>query len=124
MISKELWHVKFAAGGLEDLLEIIQYILKNDGVESARAFSTLLHTDAKKQLATLPYRGHLVPELNHIDQECREIHIKSYRIVYQPVEADRTVWILLIAHYRRSIQDMLRSRLLHYPANRHFDEQG
>ena len=117
MIGNELWDVKFAAGSLEDLVEIIQYILENNGVESAKELSTLIQADAKKRLTTLPYRGHLVPELEHIGQECREIHVKPYRIIYQPLEANRTVWILLIAHVRRSIQDMLRNRLLHYPAN-------
>ena len=87
-------------------------------MESAKALSTLIQTDARKRLATLPYRGRLVPELEGISQECREIHVKSYRIIYQPFEADRTVWILLIAHARRSLQDMLRNRLLQYPANR------
>ena len=124
MISKDLWDVKFAAEGLEDLLEIIQYILENDGVGNARELSTLIQTDAKKRLTTLPSRGHLVPELEYVDQECREIHIKSYRIIYQPVEADHTVWILLVAHARRSIQNMLRNRILHYPANRHLDDRG
>ena len=116
MADEELWQVKFAAGGLEDLVDIIQYLLENDGVESAKELSTLIRTDARKRLTRLPYRGHLVPELEHISRERREIHIKSYRIIYQPHEAERTVWILLIVHARGSIQDLLRKRLLHYPA--------
>ena len=123
MVSSGFWDVTFAAGALEDLLEIIQCILENDGTESAKELSSLIQTDAKKRLTTLPCRGRLVPELEHIGQECREIHVTSYRIMYQPIEADRTVWILLVAHSRRSIQDMLRNRLLLYPSNRHLDER-
>ena len=124
MVNSQVWDVKFAAGGLEDLLEIIHFLLKNDGLEAARELSTLIQTDVKKRLSTLPYRGHPVPELEHIGQECREIHVKAYRIIYQPIEANHTVWILLIAHCRRSIQDMLRNRLLHYPANPYLISDG
>lgn len=108
--------VRWAAGALGDMLEVIQYILEHDGVESAGELSILLKTDVKERLATLPYRGHPVPELEGAGQECREIHIKTYRIIYQPAEEGRTVWILLVAHGRRSIRDMLLKRLLHDPA--------
>lgn len=113
MTAEKPWEVKFAAGALEDLLEIIRYILENAGVESARELSALMQGDVKKRLSTLPHRGHLPPELEHIGQECREIHVKSYRVIYQPLEADHIVWILLIAHSRQAIQDMLRKRLLY-----------
>jgi plasmid stabilization system protein ParE len=82
----------------------------------AKELSALIQTDARNRLATLPRRGRPVPELEHC-QECREIHIQSYRILYQPIETDRTVWILLVVHARRAIQDMLRRRLLQCPAH-------
>lgn len=108
------WNVRWTAGALEDTVEIIQYILKNDGVESARELSDLLKTDVKRQLTTFPYRGHVVPELYDTGQECKEIHIKAYRIIYQPAENGRMVWILLVAHGKRNILDMLLKRMLHY----------
>lgn len=116
MTNDAPWDVRWAAGALEDLVEIIQYILDNDGVESARNLSALLKTDVKTQLTTFPYRGHPVPELEDAGSECRELHAKTYRIIYQPSENGRTVWILLVVHGRRSIRDMLLKRLLHYPA--------
>lgn len=116
MASDTSWNVRWAAGALDDMLEIIRYILENDGRESAREFSDLLKTDVKRQLSSFPYRGHAVPELENAVQECREIHVKAYRIIYQPAEEGRMVWILLVAHGRRSIRDMLLKRLLQYPS--------
>ncbi len=115
MTNDAPWDVRWAAGALEDLLEIVRYILENDSVESAREFSAQLKASAKKHLAALPYRGHAVPELENAGQECREIHVRAYRVIYQPAEAGRTVWILMAIHGRRNIKDMLLKRLLHYP---------
>lgn len=118
MANDAPWNVFFAAGALDDLVGIIRYLLENDDVARARELSALMQTDVRQRLTALPHRGLPVPELAHMGHECREIHCRSYRILYQPVEAERTVWILLIAHTRRSIQDMLRDRLLQYPAQR------
>lgn len=118
MAGNDIWNVRFAAGGLEDLVCIVQHVLEHEGVESAKKLSVQLQTDVKKRLTTLPYRGRPVPELEHLSHECRELYCKPYRRLYLPIEADRTVWILLVAHTRQSIQDMLRKRLLYYPANR------
>lgn len=110
------WSIYFAAGALGDIAEIVQCLLENDGPEMAKELTALIRSDAKQRLMHWPLRGHPVPELQNIAAGYYEIHVKFYRIIYQPVAENRTVRILLVAHARRSIQDMLRNRLLPYTA--------
>ena len=110
-MGDDVWNVRWAEGALDDFAEIIRYILVNDGAEIARELVGILRNDAGQRLKTSPMRGHPAPELLQFSREYKEIHIKGFRLVYLPVEAERTVWIVLVARAQRSISGMLRKRL-------------
>ncbi len=112
MGSSELWRVRFSGSALEDLVGIIQFLLDNENVEFAKELAGLIRKEGEDRLKTLPLRGRVVPELETVTKQYREIRIKSYRLIYRPVSEQRTVRILLIAHVKRNIQDMLLSRVL------------
>ena len=106
------WKVQFVGSARDDLIEIIRYILENDGLESAKEMMALIRQDVKQRLKTLPHRGRLVPELETISREYREIRVKPYRIIYRAIDEQKTVRILVVAHVKRSIHDMLLNRLI------------
>lgn len=111
-MGNEVWNVRWAEGALEDLAEIVRYILVNEGPETARELAGIIRKGAGQRLKTLPLRGHPVPELLQVSREYKEIHTKGFRMVYLPMEAERTVWIVLVARAQRSISAMLRKRLM------------
>ena len=111
-MGNNAWSVRWSEGALEDFAEIIRYILVNEGPEIARELAGIIRKDAGQRLKTLPLRGHPVPELLQVSREYKEIHIKGFRLVYLPMESERTVWIMLMARAQRSISAMLRKRLM------------
>lgn len=111
-MDSEAWNVRWTQGALEDFAEIIRYILAHEGQDVARELASLMRNDAGKRLKIFPMRGHPVPELLQVSRDYKEIHIKSFRIVYLPMEVERTVWILVVARAQRSISTLLRKRLL------------
>ena len=94
----------------EDLFEIYSYVALNDSIEQAdKLFSSLRRTCYK--LKTLPLRGNIPPELSEIGViEFRELHFKSYRIMYS-IEAT-SAHIHCILDGRRDVQTILQERLL------------
>lgn len=94
----------------DDLFEIYRYVALNDSIEQAdRLFGALRR--ACDSLRTLPFRGHIPPELQNIGvSQFREIRFKPYRIFYS---IDRTtVTIHCVLDGRRDMQTLLQERLL------------
>lgn len=112
MESSESWEVRFSPTALEDLSEIIQFLLNNEDRESAGELFELILREGRSRLATMPLRGRVVPELESVTGQYREIRVKSWRVVYRAIPEQRIVRIMLIVHVRRDIQDMLLGRLL------------
>ena len=94
----------------DDLFDIYRYVALNDSIEQAdRLFESLKR--ACYSLRTLPFRGHIPPELQNIGvSQFREIRFKPYRIFYS---IDRTtVTIHCVLDGRRDMQTLLQERLL------------
>ena len=93
-----------------DLADIVHYIATHDS--RARAAHLLdrlepLCTD----LAELPDRGHVPPELERLGVTTyREVHFKPYRVIY-PVAGPKVV-IHAVLDGRRDMQSLLERRLL------------
>jgi toxin ParE1/3/4 len=93
-----------------DLAEIATYIAENDSVERTLPVSANIEK-AIARLTTLPSRGpHPRELLEHGIRDFREIHYRSYRILYR-IAGDLVV-VVLIADSRRDMRAMLARRLL------------
>ncbi|HCI53803.1 MAG TPA: plasmid stabilization protein [Gallionella sp.] len=94
----------------QDLTGIIDYIAQ-DSVENALVILDKLEAKAG-QLATLPNRGRIVPELLHTGiSQYREIISAPWRIVYR-IESQR-VLVMAVLDSRRDLQVVLLNRLAH-----------
>lgn len=92
-------------------LESIYRFLKVSASEAIalREIETL--EAACDSLTENPERGNIPPEIERTGAcEYRQIISKSYRIIYQVDEIN--VFIFAIVHGRRSIQDILRQRII------------
>ncbi len=104
------YDVYFIADAEDDLYEIYAYVAKHDSIAKADSLLDKLEATCNK-LSTLPDRGHLPPELERIGIfDCREIHYKPYRIIYQVIEAN--VYIHCILDGRRDLAQLLQERLI------------
>lgn len=112
MESDKTWAVQFSGSAHEDLVGIIQFLLENESVEFARELSELIRKEGEEWLKAFPLRGRIVPELESVTSKYREIRVKSYRLIYRPIAEQQTVRILVVAHVKRNIQDMLISKIL------------
>ena len=112
MDSSTEWDVRFTAAAREHIQEIIEYLLEREGREFARSFTSALRNEATERLKTFPFKGRTVPELETLTKEFREIRFTSYRLIYRANPQTRTVRILLIAHIKRDIEDLLLSTIL------------
>ena len=79
----------------DDLHDIAAYIAKDSPRYASAVIGRIL--DAGRSLATLPWRGRVVPELSLDDH--REVYVHEYRIIYRIT--GRTVQILAVIHGRR-----------------------
>lgn len=94
----------------QDSAEIIDYIAQ-DSVENALVILDKLAAKTV-QLATLPNRGRIVPELLHTGiSQYREIISAPWRIVYR-IESQR-VLVMAVLDSRRDLQVVLLNRLAH-----------
>jgi toxin ParE1/3/4 len=102
--------VQIIADAEDDLADIYHYVLVNDSPEKAME---LLHKLEKtiEKLETLPWKGHLPPELERIGMsDYREIHYKPYRIIYEII--GNKVFVHCVMDGRRELQELLYKRLL------------
>lgn len=102
--------VKLLPNAKKDMLDIFQYIAKNDSVESAEYVIDRIE-DQYKKLDEFPNRGHIPTELEkYIIFEYREVYFKPYRIIYQIIKD--TVHVHCVLDSRRDLQELLERRLL------------
>lgn len=95
---------------VEDLLELDEYISKNDSPAKAEYVLDKIEESLKK-LSHLPERGTYPKELSGLGiREYREIFFKPYRIIYRII--GKKVYVYLIADGRRDMQILLSRRLL------------
>lgn len=101
--------VDWAAIAERDLVEIIEYIARDDPGAAERVLYTL---EARaSSLKTLAARGRVVPELQRVQVRAyRELLVNPYRLMYR-VESARVV-VVGVFDGRRNLEDILIDRLL------------
>ena len=112
MDSSTKWNVRFTAAAAGHIREITSYLLEKEGRDFARKFTAQLREVGKERLETLPLKGRTVPELETLTKEYREIRHMSYRLIYRANPRTLEVRILLVAHEKRSIDDILLRTIL------------
>jgi toxin ParE1/3/4 len=102
--------VELSEQALLDLDDIADYITLNDGPERGEYVAREIEK-AYSSLALFPNRGAYPQELLDVGiRDFREVHFKSYRVIYRVYE--RKVVVFLIADGRRDMQALLARRLL------------
>jgi len=102
--------ILFTETALLDLAELHLFVELNDSPSRAdRLLDVIEETIAS--LDSMPQRGHIPPELERLGMhDFREIHCKSYRIIYEVI--DREVIVHAVVDGRRDLRDLLEARLL------------
>jgi toxin ParE1/3/4 len=104
------YQVRIVAEAEDDIVDIYQYVLMQNGRERANHVLRKLR-QVCASLATLPHRGHVPPELQRVGVcDYLETHFKPYRIIYEV--ADKKVFVHCVLDGRRDIQELLERRLL------------
>ena len=94
----------------DDLFEIYEYVARNDSIESARRLISNIKSVCQN-LSEYPNRGNIPAELERIGVlDYREAHYKPYKIIYQVM--DSVVYVHCVLDGRRSLEELLRRRLL------------
>lgn len=106
------WDVRFTSAAAGHMREIARHLVEKEGRDFARDFTTQLRKTGKERLETFPLKGRTVPELETVTGEFREIRYRSYRLIYRANPQTLSVRILLIAHEKRSIDDILLKTIL------------
>ena len=95
---------------IEDILEIYNYILEQDGEGRAETILNRLEK-AAYSLAALPLRGKLPEDLAPFgNRKVREIQETPWRIFYRPEEKE--IFVLRVFGGRRSVKEILEKHLL------------
>lgn len=95
-----------------DIEQIHAYIAEHDSPDAAGYVVEQIEK-AVFGLQRFPNRGPHPPELLELgNTEFRELFFKPYRIVYEVIEEDDTVLILLVADGRRDMRTLFQRRLL------------
>ena len=104
------YDVFLVADAEKDILEIYNYMARNDSVLQADTLLQQLEQTCQT-LSQTPHHGHIPPELERIGVlEYKDIHYKSYRIIYQLSKS--SVHVHSILDGRRHLQELLQKRLL------------
>lgn len=91
------FRVEITKPAIADLAEIVKYIAHDRPQAAARTGDKLI---AKAEsLSQMPLRGRLVPERRA--QDCRELILKPYRIIYRVKQEMNLVQVLRIWHGAR-----------------------
>jgi len=94
----------------QDLLELFQYVLLNDGYNQADELVTAIESVIYK-LEEYPKRGHIPEELRGTGvKKYLEVHYKPYRIIYDITGTE--VYVHCVLDGRRNIQEILSERVL------------
>ena len=94
----------------QDMFEIYAYIAKQDSILKAENFYDKLE-EICASLEHFPERGHFLSDLKDLSNNTyREIHFKSYRIIYKIT--DNLVSIYGILDSRRELKHLLMQRLI------------
>jgi len=103
------YQVRWAKAAESDLAEIIEYITQNSPANAYEVFNKIkIKTE---DLALLPDRGRIVPELfSQGISLYREIIIPPWRVIYRIIE--KTVFILAVIDSRRNVEDVLLEHLI------------
>lgn len=102
--------VRIAADAEQDLVDLYHYVAAHDSPERADDVLEQLESLCL-ELAELPWRGHLPPELDRIGiTACREVHFKSYRVIYRVIGQE--IFVHCVLDGRRDMQSLLERRLL------------
>jgi len=104
------YRVRIVEDAENDLIDLYRYIAFHDSLESAACVPKHLESLCL-QLADLPNRGHIPPELDRIGvTDYQEVHFKPYRIIYQIIGSD--IFVHCVFDGRRDIPSLLERRLL------------
>lgn len=103
------YQIRWAKAAESDLVEIINYIMQNSPANANELFNKIkIKTE---DLALLPERGRIVPELFSQGISLhREIIIAPWRVIYRI--AEKTVFILAVIDSRRNVEDVLLEHLI------------
>ena len=83
---------------IESIASIAEYIAQNSFRYAQLTVEQIF--SRVKVLESQPFSGHIVPEINN--QNIREIHYKSYRIIYRIAE-ENNVEIITVHHFSKQL---------------------
>lgn len=84
-------------------LESIYNYISLDSPYHAKSFSSQLFK-ATDKLEVFPRMGKVVPEAEGYDEEIRELVYQSYRIIYQVMYEEETIYVLSVIHGSRDVR--------------------
>ncbi len=104
------FRVYFVEDAEKNLFDIYSFVAKNDSVNKANDLLEKIE-QLTKSLSEFPDRGHIPPELERIGIfEYKEIHYKSYRVIYQIIK--NKIYVHCILDRCRDLSELLEYRLL------------
>jgi toxin ParE1/3/4 len=103
------YQVRWSAGAIEDVAAIAEHVERESPERAAEEHDELIAAAA--QLAALPMRGRVVPELHEMGIDLwRELIVGPYRILYRV--QSRRVLVSLVLDGRRDIEHVLLEHLI------------
>ncbi len=104
-----VFRVIWAKSAVQDIEEIIDYIAQDSPLTARKLFTQI--KERVETLASSPYRGRYVPELQKQGILIyRELIIPPWRVMYRVTESN--VYILTIIDSRRNVEDILLEKLI------------
>lgn len=109
-MSRKKYKVNLVKSAEDDLVEVYEYIFKNDSEENADRIYLKLE-EKILSLQNFPNRGHVSEEMNLLGiDDFLEINYKPYRIIYQVIKD--TIFVHCVLDVRRDLQSLLQERLM------------
>ncbi len=104
------YRVRASEEAEQDLVDTYRYVASHDSAEKAVYVLEQLESLCSG-LAELPMRGHIPPELDRIGlTNYREVHFKSYRVIYEVIGQD--VFVHCVLDGRQDMLSLLERRLV------------
>jgi addiction module RelE/StbE family toxin len=102
------FEVLWSEMAIRDLEQIVDFIAEEAPLAAERVFEQI--ADRARTLASLPWRGRVVPELARFETTTiRELVVPPYRLVYQI--RGKSVLVSGVFDGRRSLEEVLLARL-------------